>query len=222
MVKNAPAQNHVSPGKLALIAVLALVLVAVLVLQYRGDGETPAVSLVRPSPPPVNSSQSPQSDTADLSDSNNAHERSLARRWPLIARDKVQEFNPFLPKRADSSQDALEKLTGVSASDQNSPHERSENSERSDAKAAERENRRIAAELHKDLVKRIDQHRRERRKALDDLLQSRVAMLLIEPRGNMALVDKKLVRVGDVVSGFLITEINPQGVVLVDRESEPE
>ena len=66
-------------------------------------------------------------------------------------------------------------------------------------------------------VEQANQDQQAQEQALENLLSKGVDLVLVTEQGKIAVVEGKQYRIGDVIAGFRITEISPQGIVV-----EPE
>lgn len=73
-------------------------------------------------------------------------------------------------------------------------------------------------ELARDSQEQIDLEA-QRRALRKTLLNEGVSMVVIGPHGKSAYLGNQLIREGDVVQGFIVKEIGPNGVVLIDPEN---
>jgi hypothetical protein len=201
----------VTPAKLAAIAVLALVLVAILVFQFSGPSE--GASLKKRSP---KSPVSVASDPAAASSTSPAGPHRL--RWPEIQREEVLAFNPF------AIPEVLAKSNGTATAQTSQPIQVSQASDSASAQPTvpnsgepnpnpQAEQARMRAQERKSRINRI-------RATAAELQQRGVAVVMSTSAGAVARIGEDEVRVGDIINGVLrVVKITPQGIVI---EEEPE
>lgn len=198
---NGVAKTGVTPGKLLAIVFLSITLVVILIVQYSGSETEPTISLIRPETQPVSSTKAGQANSSKTEDSAIDPSVKAFHRWPKVLRHQAQAFNPFVMKRH----------LGNSV-EQTEPR----------GNPTEQQNTEAYAELDQEPGTTIEQHRAARRQALDELLNSRVGMLVVSGSNSRALINNHLIRVGDVIDGFVVTEIRADGVLFIDQQLEPE
>jgi hypothetical protein len=196
----------ITPGKLATIAALAVVLVIVLVIQFSGPSETVVIKKRRPR----NASEE-NADTVQAS--MEAASPAIRIHWPEIRREEVAEFNPFLvpdelqaqqPPASPQSTGALQMVqTGSTAPSATTGSATAEppikpTDEKARIRAIERKSR-------------LD----KTRATANELQKQGVGLVLRTSAGAVARIGGEEVRVGDVINGVLrIKEINADGLVV--------
>ncbi len=170
-----------TPGKLALIAVLAVVLVIVLAVQFGGDlgagqprEDAPDGKSGGPEPPVPRAGPAP-------SPSGRGGERHDARQpWPKLELAEVSAYDPFAA------------ATPV-AGPMETPSETAAN----------------------------ETERVQREQILEQLRENGVRAVIGSSRhGNAAVIGAETVRVGDVLAGFRVVDVEADGVVLEPSPSE--
>ena len=72
----------------------------------------------------------------------------------------------------------------------------------------------------KDLADQKERALASKRRAFEELSKKGVDAILLSTGGNVAIIGSKDVRVGDVLDGFRVAEINANGVVLEEHDPE--
>jgi hypothetical protein len=191
-------RSHTKPGagvsrfKLALVAVLAVVLLVVLIVQFggasntqgaderentvKGRPSTPAQERAAARPQNVRKHSKPRLTTAP---------------WPVFDRADVVRYDPFAtPARFLSQQAAAQ-----------------------DKQSADK----AASAADKVVKKQADLDR-----ALAALQQQGVTMVIGGSKGRVAVVGDQTVGVGDVLDGFRVITIAPDGITLRQSLDEEE
>jgi hypothetical protein len=213
---NTEKKNGLTRGKAILIAVLAVVLVAILYIQFGpsgGDGSTATVEYHPPGPPagakpaPASVSTSPASPavTPAVAISPKAIPGKDAAtvpiidetRWKAPAVNAVVSYDPFalpptFPQAGRKSQDP--KFAGPDALIQEA-----------------------AANDAKRLAEAIDKLRLQ----LKELEARGVHVILRDGDEYVAMIDDQVLHVGDVINGFTVTAIDPKNGVYVERKQSP-
>jgi len=211
-----PANLGFTPGKLVLIAVLALVLVGTLVYQFIGTDAGPVVYTKRTPHP----SQDETANSPTASGSNGAPAiRAVAGKWPQISVSEASRFDPFAfpeelsPTRTQSAnaRALLQPLHVESAEDTAN----ADSLELSHGKSPP-----SAGGHHPESRPQERKRRLEEQQAVAAELQRRgVGMIFRTSRGSVARLGDLEVRVGDQLNGLRVVEINSEGIRLV---AEPE
>lgn len=89
----APMKFGATPGKLALVAVLAVVLIVVVVVQFKGPSEPPLVATRRPTRPQVNQQATAKQPTS--LDETPTVQTASVRSVPMMSLADVGAFDPF-------------------------------------------------------------------------------------------------------------------------------
>ena len=184
----APSNRGTSPFKLVLAAVLAVVFVVVVAVQFGALSGADEVGTTgsdrreaRREPPrrtviDANVPASPEPAKA----------RRPAPQWPALGLADVLEYDPFAVPAA---------FLDLQRAD----------------KARQRERQTETAARREELMRR----QAEQKRILDALRQEGVKAVVGSPRhGHAAIVGSQTVRVGDLLSGFRVTAVEPDGVVL--------
>jgi hypothetical protein len=211
---DAPPPPAITPGKLATIVGLGLVLVIVLVVQFSGGEEAPA--LVKRRLPRTAAVAVAAADPAASSPGRAAH-----RPWPDLDRSAVAAFDPFevpaalRPATSGSSRTAAStgpiqiaqaagNPSGVSTGTITGPTAPNPDDVQARIRATERKSR----------LERI-------RATASQLQQQRVGVVVSTSTGAVARIGEQEVRVGDVINGVLqIVEIGPQGIVVEEARED--
>lgn len=184
-----------TPGKLALVGVLAVVLVAVVVGQWPDATRPPKLALRRPTP--SSNQLNPQqaflqktiqepSQRNDSSLSTNASGRSPEpQAWPELSLETIVAFDPFAEPQW---------LSAARTADQTGdPH---------------------------GLLLSEEARRSHKAELLEKLRGQGTTIVVITSNEKRATIGKQSVRIGDHIEGFLITDITKQGVVLSEFEQQ--
>lgn len=180
----------VTPGKLALVAVLAVVLVTVI---YQQMPPADQVSTAEPTEQvPKSESRSSAKGLARpaLATSQDVRKKEAAKQekeWPKIQLENAIAFDPF------SRPDAL----------------------KPDHK--ERPGDDVTA-TNEELVKR-QAVRRNREQALALVRQQGVQMVLYDQQERIAVVGDRVVRIGEELQGFRVVAIDDEGITLSERDA---
>jgi hypothetical protein len=183
-----PSKTRATPRQLALVAVLSVVFVIVLVVQFSGGSA--AEQATEPHQARKPQVQTPPAATASRGTEATQQGRKLqeaGRPWPTLESKEVLSYDPFAapaglsPDNAAADSALEENLEAEAAARQ--------------AEAAERR-----AEQERTLTKLQG--------------QGVTAIVGTTKRGRVAVVGSQVVRVGDVLEGFRVIAIEPEGVVL--------
>jgi hypothetical protein len=188
------ASGSVAPGKLILIGVLAVVLVAVLYAQFGGRGSAAERTAGKSTPGRQATDERVSAADTDKqargAETDNEAVRVPVDRsaWNPPDLATVVAYDPFaLPSRFP--QPRLEESKPASESD--------------------------AAKRAVDGAQALEQVQKQ----LDDMRQLGVKVILEQHGQYVALIGNQTIRVGDEVNGFTVTEITPTGV-RVERKIE--
>jgi hypothetical protein len=183
----------VTPKKLILIGVLAVILVTVLIVQYGrigGDsGSAPGVAgptAARPDPPrQAPPRQAPPTETTSKSPTPETEHPP----WPKLTADQVRRHDPFAVSQAMSPWLGPEPVQDVAAP---APIDEAQ--------------QRWAAQLQE---------------TLNFLKSHGVSLIIDDGSGPTALINNRTFRIGDEIGGFRVVDINAQeGVVLEVKAKE--
>jgi hypothetical protein len=200
--KKANGKSSLSRGKLALIAILAVVLVGVLYIQFGGGSESVVSSEPAGYKPrrPVVTLAAAATPAATTRNTKAAADNGAIAGSPIV--DEARWKSPNLSDVIDHDPFALpatfpkpELLEASSASGD-------------DMVAA------AAADDAKRLADAIDQLQRQ----LAELQQLGVQVVVRERDQYVAMVGDRTLHVGDEIKGFIVTEIDPQEGVRVERK----
>ena len=181
-----------TPGKLALVAALAVVLIWVVVAQLPegatavADNRPTASPRARQRPPSAGlergQTEQSKSDAADQPKSDGGEE-AAARKWPELSLERIVVLDPLAPP-----QWLISARNITPTADEKS---------------------RLEAEVQK-----------QQRKAevLEHLREQGTKIVVISAEEKRATIGDQTVRVGDLIEGFQITDITKQGVVLTELE----
>jgi hypothetical protein len=191
------SKGGATPGKLALIAVLAVVLVGVLVYQFSGSEEPPPPrkhpNVGRPAAarPAAGSTRVAAGGTRVAAPKpDHTVVPKTDRQWPKIALEEVLQHDPFALPTA--LQPPAPKKPAV-------------------AVASQAPDKARQAEV-----------RRQREQALAAIRAQGVQMVFVGKEKRVAIIGDRRVRVGDVFDGFRVTDIGSDGVTLSEYVSDKE
>jgi hypothetical protein len=180
--------------KLVLVAVLAVILVVVLIVQFGGDSSAKQAG-------PQNDAGKDQASAPNKASAtpktHNAKKAPTAQRnsqrWSILDLADVLGYDPFanLPALAD----------------QQEPTDTPPDSQRQQKPAGPSE----------EMLRR----RAEQEQALDRLRQEGVTIFVGSGNDRVAVVGSETIEVGDLLDGFRVIAIEPDGVVLEQLEIEP-
>ena len=200
--KKANGKRGPSRGKIVLIAILAVVLVGVLYIQFGGAGESVVSSEpagYKPRRPVVTlaAATAPAATTGDTkAAADNGAIAAVAfvddARWKSPNLSDVIEHDPFALPATFPKPELLEASAASGG----------------DMVAA------AAADDAKRLADAIDQLQRQ----LAELQQLGVQVVVRERDQYVAMVGDRTLHVGDEINGFIVTEIDPQEGVRVERK----
>jgi len=177
-------KKNVTPAKLVVVAILAVVLVVVVVVQFSG-GDTSNTSSERPSEEGApTSSPAEKANGAGPSPAQQDAVQHPRPVWKKIPREEVVKHDPF------ALPEALVPEVGAEPSQQG---------QEADAPATVSQQR--------DLERR-------QREAFDLMQREGVGIVLRRQDEWVAKIGSRSVRIGDVMDGFRVIDIGPQGVVL--------
>jgi len=192
--QNLMKRSGATPGKLALVGVLAVILVAVIVGQLPEKTAAPELANKRPASHRKHNTQKPtptllknipgKSRFEKTNTSTNSKEQPLQKpTWPKLSLKTIVAFDPFAPPTW---------LTQARTAEQSGDPEGLYLSETSRQK-------------RKDEV-------------LEKLREQGTTIVVISAEEKRATIGEQSVRIGDRIEGFLITDITKQGVVLSEIE----
>lgn len=185
--KNWLTAHGLTPAKGGIVAVLALILVVVLFMQFGGPSASTSRPARRAGPGRAAATSAPQHAGPQSSSAADLLAASTATPWPTLDITKIVEFDPLqLPRRVAA------KIR------------------------AEKEKQEREAQKTRVLTSQKAKEQAERAAALATLRQSGVE-LIVESNGQVvAFVGTRSVRIGDTISGLKVTAIRPDGIVLSD------
>ena len=179
-------KSGVTPGKLALIAGLAVLLVIVIVVQLRPSGPTAPGEKITPRPQPRGGRNAATASAANAA----AAATTKKAAWPILARDEVQQHNPF-------------HISVLLAPTTN----------RAEADPA-------TADVDATRQSEDDDAAREREELLAELRGDGVNLIVLSEDGQVAKIGGKRIRVGDIIRGFRVVQIAADGIELVEHKTE--
>ena len=192
-----------TPGKLATIAALAIVLVIVLVIQFSGSSETVVIKKRKPR-------NAAETNAGAVQASTEASSSAIRVRWPEIRREEVAEFNPFQVPDELQSQKAPQTTGAIQVVQQENPTP-SATTGSTTAEPPTKPTDDQARIRAKERKSRLD----KTRATANELQKQGVALVLSTSTGAVARIGGEEVRVGDVINGVLrIKEINADGLVV--------
>lgn len=209
-----PAKQGLTRGKAILIGILSVVLVAVLYLQFGRHGETPASESAAYRPPrpavavkPVGqpaetvtlaTAKIPATGPANKEKIDVAAELIDKTRWKSPPLAKVVGYDPFALPAAFPQPP---KLTAGGATHGSSKE--------------------LIAAAAADDAKRLAEAMERLHAQLDELKEQGVHVIIREGDQYVAWINDRKLHVGDKISGFTITAIDPDGGVLIERKESP-
>ena len=190
--------SSLTPGKMALIAVLSLVFIGVLVMNFSGSGSpkksahTSRASRRRPVRNQAAGTPKPQQ--ADQKKSDEAPYEVDVKRWSQFSLGEIEAFNPFeLPQDVAAEIVANDKQT-----------------KQNDVVAQQELEKKHAAQL---------EIRRRRDAFLQSLRSSKTILILKTNNRRIAMIGERKIAVGDVLpEGFRVSGINDRGLILDEIE----
>jgi hypothetical protein len=180
----------VTPGKLALVAVLAVVLVTVIYQQMPPADQVSSAEPTEQVPNSESRSSAKNLARQALATSQDARKKEAAeqeKEWPKIKLEHAIAFDPF------SRPDAL----------------------KPDQKKSQEDD---VTATNEELVKR-QAVRRDREQALALVRQQGVQMVLYDQQERIAVVGDRVVRIGEELQGFRVVAIDDEGITLAEREA---
>ena len=182
-----------TPGKLALVAVLAVVLVVVLIVQFSGGEQPPAAgrtadkgdgaSPARSRRPP--SEHSPARNSPAKEQPSPPRPRRLGKPWPRIPAEEAKQYDPFA---------VTELFVRFLAPAPKNPE--------------------TAAAKSQAELEQLQQWNKQLQDALAKIKLQGVTAILENENGAAAAIGDEVVRVGDIVVGFRVIEITKEGITL--------
>jgi hypothetical protein len=183
-----PSRSRATPRQVALVAVLSVVFVVVLIMQFGGSsGAEQATERRQASARPV---RTPSAATASGGMETTEQRGKLppsGRSWPTLEPKQVLSHDPF---RVPADFTADEETAGPTSETELDPEAASRQAE-----AARRQ-----AEQQRTLAKLRE--------------QGVTAIVGTTKGGRVAVVGSQVVRVGDVLEGFRVIAVEPDGLVL--------
>ena len=192
--QNLMQRTGATPGKLALVGVLAVILVTVIVKQLPSKPAAPELASRRPAsrqpqtvrqPTLPHKKNNPSKSKFDKtkSSTNQKEQQTQKPTWPDLSLQAAIAFDPFAPP---------EWLT--------------------QARTAEH-----PGEIDSRHLSEASRQRRKQ-EVLKELRELGTTMVVISEGDKRATIGEQTVRIGDRFEGFLITDITKQGVVLSELE----
>jgi len=187
-----------SRGKATLIGVLAVMLVAVLYLQYGRSGEPSAAAsrAMRTRPRPTSKRSPGTMVKKNQSDSGLPKAVAAAvdeARWKSPKIEDVVDYDPFALPAAFPKPRAMEPTNGSS--------------------------QQLAAAAAADNAKKLAEAVAQLEMQLQELKQRGVQVIVRERDQYAAMIGDRLVHVGDEINGFTVTSIDPGSGVRVERKA---
>ena len=175
----------VTPAKLILIGVLAVILIGVIVYQLSDSTPAPqsAQSEDRGQSGESKPAQSPTNPSAPAMTATSAS-NSAQRAWPVRPLENVLAYDPFAPPLWTGLRGELDGADDVSTADGTE-----------------------------------DVSQAAKWQLLADLQTQGVSLVMISGGDRLAKIGETELREGDLVGGFVVQEINANGVVLVEYEA---
>ncbi len=183
-----PDKFGATPGKLALIGLLAVVLIWVIVRQLPGssaavetvNSNSGQATSVSASPKSASTQQVVRRRSAKVISSSNKQSpiAGVHQSWPKLRMDAVLAADPFA---------APQWFTLA-----------------------------VREKAAQDLPAAADDKQEEIEKSLEEFRKQGAAIVVISNRDKMATLGSHEVRIGDVVDGFIVTNISTEGVVLTE------
>jgi hypothetical protein len=195
-------RGGLSRGKVVLIAVLAVVLVGVLYLQFGGSGGAtpePKGYVPRRTPAVNVANASPATTTDKITNAQNSSTPAIAAvvdaaRWKSPDLANVVDYDPFAlpatfpkPKAVETAGPNAEGLVAAAAADDE---------------------------------KKKDEARAQLQSELQALKESGVQVIVREGDQYVAMIGDRTLRVGEDIGGFTVTGIDPGGVVVEKKASQ--
>lgn len=211
MGTTASKPKEVTPGKMAVIGLLGVVLIGVVAMQFSGDEGTPGLVKRR----------APKSGSSAAAENPAAPPPAVARvRWPEISREEVLAFDPFalpLPLRdplpVDDSLTAEETADSMLPANSAQPASPDQMAADLAAKEQARETR-MRAQERKSRITRM-------RTTATELQKQGVGVVLTTSAGGVARIGEQEVRVGDVINDVLrVVEITSLGIIVEEAPTE--
>jgi hypothetical protein len=206
-----PSKNGLTRGKAILIGVLAVVLLVILYIQFGGAGEKPRGVAVGYRPPRPAVAVHPSNVTANqvtpasakIQSNIEASKDAAAAppidvtRWKSPKLETIVAYDPFaLPAAFPQPSKQLD--VGTKAKDK------------------------LIAAAAADAAKRLAEAIENRQKALQDLRQNGVHVIVGEGDHYVAWIGERKLHVGDDINGFIVTAIDPDGgVYIVEKNESP-
>lgn len=178
-----------SPTKLAIIAVLGLILVGVMIFQFKKSATTGKRRKTENAAVDSSSESDKAKSPKTMNKAQSNQNGPSARAWPKLLMADVSDYDPFTVPAA------LVEEPIVAVDDE-------ENGSTDEANA-ERE-------------KEIARRQAERDRILAKLQEQGVTAVFRTSHGATATIGSRIVHEGDVLDGFRVIEIRPEGVVLED------
>ncbi len=177
-----------SPRQLALVAILAVIFVVVLIVQFGGSSGAEEAAWDEntagaEAPRPPRETGAPAAQTPAPA----AQRRAGARPWPTLSLQDVLSYDPFATPPAFSAESEAAGAGSSSPLAADAANRQDEEAQ----KQAERE--RVLARLRQEGVK---------------------AILGSRDKGRVAVVGSQTIHVGDVLDGFRVIAVEPDGLVL--------
>lgn len=188
--QNLLTKSGATPAKLALVAVLAVSLIVVLMVQFgSGADETVAAGDAKQSPSAKQNrttATKPPAAPAKTASETGVRQRCV---WPSIEPDEVAAFNPFVLPESLAATVPAEQVDEI-------------------AKQADE------ARLVEEERKRREQLRQRREAVLSELKGQGAHVVVMSDKGPIAIVGDRRLRVGDTIEGLRVKDINASGVIL--------
>jgi hypothetical protein len=211
---NSAAPNPTSgftPGKIGLIAVLAVLLVGTIVYQFSGTSSSPPTYTKRASL----ANADDQANPTTASNQTGIALRAVGGKWPQISAAEASEFDPFafpLALSKSSSQSAHSRSALQSLQVESSEHSANSNlTEHVGGKSPPSGGAGLAESRPEALKRRLE----EQQAVAAELQRRGVGLVFQTSQGSVARLGDLEVRVGDVLNGLRVVEINADGIRLI-------
>ena len=181
--------NGVSPGKLVLTSLLAILLVVALIVQFGGENSVVVKPRERSVPPRYSKNKTP----VEKVDSKSViTARKSTTHWPTFVLTEVLKYDPF----------AISSTLIPPPTNPEIPDER-------------QLGKKLAA-VGLSIVKQQETEEKQREETIKHLQVQGVNIVLIGSNSKHAVVGSQMVTIGDTLYGFVVSDIRPDGVILAE------
>ena len=203
-----------TPGKIGLIALLAIVLVGTVVYQFLETSGSPRTYTKRASR--SSDEAAPASSSAPASDTRATVLRAIGGKWPQISVVEASRFDPFafpewMASRSANPRTSLQPLQIGSSGQSTNP----DSTELSGGKTSPSSNGLLAESRPQEMKRRLE----EQQAVAAELQRRGVGIVYQTSQGSVARLGDLEVRVGDVLNGLRVVEINADGIRLVSEDA---